>query len=271
MDDRDEELADAIRDLARTINDLGDELEPRRRSRLRPPTPRDVLRLTDEVAIPATLTMLQASVRALETFQRGIRLLRTEQEVRDRTASAAAETERRADSLRRTTVSQLDTALAELQRAVSTGSLPADDRVRNLLDEARTLRDQVDRKLADVAEDSAGGASDDRNATPSTGYTIEIEDGDDDPNRSDGEDTQRTNARDEPDQSNVDVDAELETLKDRYGPDDDGDGGDDEKGTDSKRGNGDEKSDDGNGGVEADDRESGDEEAPGDVSGNENE
>ncbi|RQH03132.1 DUF7547 family protein [Natrarchaeobius oligotrophus] len=221
MADTDEELAEAIRELARTIDELSHELEsPRRRPPLRPPTPRELLSFTDEVAIPALLAMLNSSVRALEAFQRGIEIVRTEREVRDRTSDAVTVSSDRANELRRTTLSRLDTVLSELQRATSEGTLPADDRARSLLTDARELRDEVDERLTDATDELETRES-------STGAVeIDVESG-----------------RPDDDGSNVDVDAELETLKDRYGPDDpdvaadESDGGDaDETATDDGTG-----------------------------------
>ncbi|ELY69717.1 DUF7547 family protein [Natrinema versiforme] len=238
MDDHDDELLDAVRELTRTIDDLREELDgphSRRRPPLRPPTPRELLRFTDEIALPAVLTALETSVRALEAFQRSLRVVRTEREARERTGEAVEATSERASELRRTTLSQLDTVLAELQRAASDGGLPADETARDLLKEARDLRDDVDGRLRDAAdrESQPGDAGPDR-PDPEGGVTIDIDDGPltDDRSETDDADDGRDSA--------VDVDAELETLRDQYadegdsdsseteiddaGSDDDGDG-----------------------------------------------
>ncbi|ELY74602.1 DUF7547 family protein [Natrinema pallidum] len=222
MADSDDELADAIRELARTIDALREELEgprSRRRPPLRPPTPRELLRFTDEVALPAALTVLETSVRALEAFQRSLNVVRTGQEARDRTEAATEATSERASELRRTTLSQLDSVLSELQRAASEGGLPADEEARDLLAEARELRDDVDSRLRDAAErESRSGptAADSDRPAAERGVTIDIEDG---PLAEDGADR-----ADDPDRdSAVDVDAELETLRDQYADDEDGD------------------------------------------------
>jgi len=195
MADRDDELAEAIEELTETIGELRTELRPReRRPRPRPPTPGELLRLTDEVAIPAVLAILEANVRALEAFQQGIRVVRGSREVRERSERASRSARTRADELRRTTLDQLDGALAELQRAAEGDGLPRNRQARELIEDARDLRDEVDHRLRDAAE--------------TDGKTIEIDDGD---------------ADDDP--ADIDVDAELETLKDRYA-DDDGETGD---------------------------------------------
>ncbi|WP_222919237.1 hypothetical protein [Natrinema sp. SYSU A 869] len=247
MVDPDDELADAVRELTRTIDALRDELEgprSRRRPPLRPPTPRELLRFTDEVALPAVLTVLETSVRTLEAFQRSLKVVRTGQEARDRTEAATEATSERANELRRTTLSQLDSVLSELQRAASEGGLPADEEARDLLAEARELRDDVDSRLRDAAQRESRiettDSEPDRTASES-GVTIDIEDGP----VTDAE-TETDRADDEGNRdSAVDVDAELETLRDQYVDDEDDDGGDSSEG-DADRSDGDD-SDDGAG------------------------
>ncbi|MGQ3414171.1 DUF7547 family protein [Natrinema sp. LN54] len=219
MANDDDELVDAVRELARTIDDLRDELEgprSRRRPPLRPPTPRELLRFTDEIALPAALTVLETSVRALEAFQRSLRVVRTEREARDRTGEAVEATSERANELRRTTLSQLDTVLAELQRAASDGGLPADETARDLLKEARDLRDDVDSRLRDAADRESQTAETGTDRTePEGGVTIDIDDG---PLTDDETAADDADGRD----SAVDVDAELETLRDQYADEEDG-------------------------------------------------
>ncbi|MBZ6496307.1 DUF7547 family protein [Natrinema longum] len=215
MADQDDELVDAVRELARTIDALRTELEgshPRRRPPLRPPTPRELLRFTDDVALPATLAVLETSVRALEAFQRSLKLLRTEREARDRTTAAAETTSERANELRRTTLSQLDTVLAELQRAASGDGLPANEQARDLLEEARELRDDVDTRLRNAADREREATDPDR-TTSEGSVAIDIEEGPPTDSETDDDDSDPA----------VDVDAELETLRDQYADaDDDG-------------------------------------------------
>jgi len=227
MADHDDELVDAVRELTRTIDALRTELHgSRRRPLLRPPTPRELLRFTDEVALPAALAVLETSVRALEAFQRSLQVVRTERTARDRTSATADAASERANELRRTTLSQLDTVLTELQRAASEGGLPANEEARDLLTEARELRDDVDSRLraATKRDSDAEPAGFDRTRADGA-VTIDIEDGplgDGDASASD----------DEPDTA-VDVDAELETLRDQYGEDGDDSSENDDDGSDA--------------------------------------
>ncbi|MFB6084151.1 MAG: hypothetical protein ABEJ94_07900 [Halorientalis sp.] len=139
----DEDLARLAADLARSLRDLQRELEPGRRRRLRPPSPRELLRFTDEVAIPGAILFLETNVRALRLLQRAIRLADPERGVTDDGDAAVRD---RAVQLSRTTVRKLDDVLADVQDAVE--GRPTDDEAERVLAEARSLRDEIDDRLA---------------------------------------------------------------------------------------------------------------------------
>lgn len=153
MSDRpdDPNLVRLTADLARSLRDLQRELESGPDPR--PPTPRDLLRFTDEVAIPAAILLLETNVRALRLLQRAIRLA----DDRDRRSTDATAVSDRAASLGRVTLERLDTALADVQDAIE--GRPADDDARELLDEARQLRREIDERLTERAEDPAGATT----------------------------------------------------------------------------------------------------------------
>jgi len=141
----DQSLVRLTADLARSLRDLQRELEPRRRRG--PPTPGDLLRFTDEVAIPAAILVLETNVRALRLLQRAIRLA----DDRDRPSDDGPGVGDRAASLGRVTLERLDTALADVQDAIE--GRPADDDARELLEDARRLRDEIDERLSEPAGD----------------------------------------------------------------------------------------------------------------------
>ena len=140
----DTDLLRLTTDLARSLRDLQQELEPRRGRR--PPSPRDLLRFTDEVAIPATILILETNVRALKLLQRAIRL--SDRRGPDGTATDTAVRDRAA-ALSRSTLHRLDDALADVQDAIE--GRPPDDDARALLDEARELRAEIDARLEPAA------------------------------------------------------------------------------------------------------------------------
>lgn len=148
--DPDEELADRVRRLEATLEALQDELESQDRGLVprRPPSIREVLAFADEFAIPAAIAVLDANRRMLELLQGAIRA--TE---RGRSVGAASA------PIARETVDRLDRALSDLQTTLHETSLPENDDARQLLQEARELRDEIDDRLAatgaDTGEDSA--------------------------------------------------------------------------------------------------------------------
>lgn len=127
---------DAVADeLAGTLRELRTEMRDGRRP-LRPPTPRELLRFTDEYTIPALVASLEAAIRALELLQGAIRLVEGRPAGRDRPDVAAAG---------RATLDRLDALLAELQDAFE--GEPPDPEARRLLADARELRDELGDRL----------------------------------------------------------------------------------------------------------------------------
>jgi len=148
--DDDESLARLSAELARSLRDLQREVEPEPPGPpgLRPPTPEELLRFTDEIAIPGIILVLETNIRALRLLQRAIRLATDQPTATDRDTPVRD----RAVDLSQATLSRLDDALADLQAAIE--GRPEDDDTRELLTEARSLRDEIDERLA--AESDAG-------------------------------------------------------------------------------------------------------------------
>lgn len=212
----DDQLLRALEELTETLEELISSFpETRREPTIRPPTPADLLHFADEFAIPALVAILEANVRALEAFRRVLWLARTERDARERTREKTGAMTRRAQTVRQTTLTSLEAVLGELQQAVSEGSIPADSDARSLLEDARELRDEVDRRLRDVGRDGPSDRPQSGTSGPDVdvdsgnadvgGRQIEIEDGDPDPELGTEDPL-------------VDIDAELETLKDQYAP-----------------------------------------------------
>ncbi|RXK49020.1 DUF7547 family protein [Halorientalis pallida] len=149
----DEDLARLTADLARSLRDLQRELEPGERRRLRPPSPRELLQFTDEVAIPAAILVLETNVRALRLLQRAIRLADPERSLTDGRDTPVRD---RAVQLSQTTVRKLDDVLADVQDAIE--GRPTDDEAERVLAEARSLRDEIDDRLAAETESRDPGA-----------------------------------------------------------------------------------------------------------------
>ena len=156
MDDRERGLAEATAELSETLESLRAELESPPEGPLgfpRPPRPRELLRLTEQYTIPATVALLEAAIRSLELLAAALRVAdgrpieaasgagRSGTPAGDRIAATSRETLRR-----------LDDALAELQSAARGD--PSNPEMRRLLDEARDLRSEVDDRLSEAIEGS---------------------------------------------------------------------------------------------------------------------
>ena len=193
----------------------------------RPPTPGELLAFVDDHAIPTTIAILEANVRALQALRGAIRLLRRTEE-RD-----LPETERlrdRTDSVAREAVTELDRAVSDLGDAVEGNGLPDDGEARSVLQEIRSVRDEVADALTseNATNDPAGGEE-----APSTGGDPDGNGGSDgeDPNRG-GDDGDENGGGDDGTENSegggveIDVENELESIKDEMrGETPPGDGG----------------------------------------------
>lgn len=181
MSSSDDDLAVLVGDLVTTLRQLEGEFEPRtERGTPRPPTPRELMRLTSDVAIPATILLLRTNIEALKLLQRALRMADGRPPT---TGSGGSDVRRRAEDLSATTLSKLDGALADLQDAVE--GQPRNDDARELLTEARRLRADIESKIDDRRNGDSASSHDDP--------TEQADDDEDVP---------------------VDVDAELQSLKD---------------------------------------------------------
>jgi len=193
----DEELAVLLADLEETLTELRsaiDEdvrrgLRDERRPRRRPPTPGEMLRFTEEYTLPTVIALLEATVQSLELLRAVLRLAGprpTENRLRERlTARSAPET------------AALRDALTDLRDALTGADLPDDSTAGSILSDARELTDEIDDRLDEVASDrdatdrdAAGRRWERAEGRDTSGVAIEVEEED-----------------------AVDVDAELESIK----------------------------------------------------------
>lgn len=173
MSDRgtDAELSREVGALIDALEDLQQELGPADRERRRLPTPRDLLRFTSEVTIPGAIIVLETNVRVLKLLQRTIRMTAGESPTSASAGTATADAVRgRAEALGRQTIEQLERTLADLQSDVAAG--PTDGDTANLLEEARRLQDRVQADLAETPTDDRSPLSDE---SRSTGVNIDVE------------------------------------------------------------------------------------------------
>lgn len=150
MSERDPELARQLAELTRSLETLQRELEPSG-GRPAPPSPRQLVRFTSEVTIPALVLVLETNVRALKLVQRALRM------AEGRAETGESETRARAVELGQATLSRLDDTLDDLQGALE--GRPPDDEARRLLDQVRDLEDEIEAQLR-AGETSGSETSD---------------------------------------------------------------------------------------------------------------
>lgn len=196
MSDADDpELTSLLADLTTTLRDLQEEVEPDGPPRPRPPTPGELSRFTSEVAIPGLILVLKTNIRALQLLQRAIRLANGEDPTPGGSVSQMRD---RAERVGRASVAQLDGVLDELQDAVE--QRPDDEEARELLSRARTLREEISNQL-----DASTTQNGDESVSEAT-------------------------FEEESDPVDIDIESELQSIKDNMDDQDlsgDDDGGDD--------------------------------------------
>jgi len=142
-----EDLEARIDALESAIDALRDELQQPPRGPLglpRPPTPPELLNFSSEQAIPAAIATLEASVRSLEALQAGLRLL----EQGDQTADVFDSSQRRAQTRGASTLTRLESALSDLDDAVDSRG-PVQDSAEEALQTAQRLTTEIRRDLAE--------------------------------------------------------------------------------------------------------------------------
>jgi hypothetical protein len=210
----DPDLTRLLRDLTRELQTLQREVENRDRRSVS--TRRQLSEFTSEVAIPGLILLLETNIRALKLLRRAIRLAdgRNPRESRSDTAGTALRD--RAERLGSATLSRLDETLAELQSSLEDRG---DDDVRAMVAEARELQEEIRQRIDEASSDRQPAASaGDREPGPESDLP--------------GSD----------DHVAIDVESELQTLKDDIedGPEGSGaaNGGGNDAGADDEGGDG---------------------------------
>lgn len=142
------DIDDRLDDLEARIEALRAELRSGDDHGTRRPSRGEALRLTEEYAIPAAITALEANVRMLELLREAIRA-----------RSRGGEGGRRG-----TVTESIERAFDDLERALEGSELPGDREARGILTEVRRLNDELRERLSglDRAGPRSGGGTDDR-------------------------------------------------------------------------------------------------------------
>jgi hypothetical protein len=222
----DRELAALVEELSTTLESLRDALAAEARGREvgtgrpgpvppTPPAPRELLRFTEQYTIPTLIALLESGVRSLELLRATLRLLDGRG-----IENASPATRERVESAGRSTLDRVDRVLSDLGSAVEGGE-PSDPTARDLLADARALREEIERQLRE-ADDGGRGHARERDwdgtarrtsgRAPAEGREIPVRSAAD---RSDESPTDEGDGADDGDDDDVpvDVDAELESIR----------------------------------------------------------
>ena len=239
---RDDELADRLDELEETLSALRTEL--RSDSARRPPRPPslgELLRFTEQYTIPTLIAMLEATIKSLELLRRTMRLADPKRAVREETSGARTELDR----LGSQASGELARGLSELRTALSEANLPENPESRRLVEDARSLTREIEDRIREAEGDvrasrdrtkrdqSTQSANEtDRSRTPDSdgGVFIDVTDdagdADETANSTETEGNGRSNDEQLDDPTAIDVDAELEAIKQDLDPEEDVDEGD---------------------------------------------
>jgi hypothetical protein len=248
----DEEFRAVVEDLTVTLRDLKHELEREQERRTRdrrglfglprPPSGEQLLRFADEFAIPAAITILEANVELLKHLRRAIRTAERTRETRERTREAGEQAVDAGQDL----LQRVGDGLGDLRSALEGETIPEDAAGEDLLAEVRDLQAEIDSRVDDARTRSERSRRR-RDRDESTAREDDAERDRDEPAApeddaepaGDGRPDDRDGDADEA-ATKIDVDAELESLRERYrdeGSDAEGDrpaaGDDDDAGDDA--------------------------------------
>ena len=150
---RDEDILGVLDELGETLDELGAELREERdrevRDRFRnprPPTFGEVMRFTESYTLPTIIAVLEATIASLELLRRLIRLSDPGRAMDD----ARRETETQLRGVPQTAVTGVERALDELRRALSEADLPSNSDARDIMDHARSLADELDARISEA-------------------------------------------------------------------------------------------------------------------------
>ena len=233
--DRDDDLADLLEELADTLRRIESEVSPKRPRRgpfglPAPPSPGDILRFTGEYAIPTAIAVLKANIKILELLGALLRAGKASDEARQRADETVGE-------LGTKTVSQLERALTQIQRAVEDGNLPQTSEARDVVEEARRLNADLREYVREADESVESERRAERDANRETEQRAERD--------ADGGTTIPIEDRSDESSVEIDVEEELKSIKDGMNEEtgDEGDEADDAEG--SADGDGGDDGDDG--------------------------
>lgn len=145
-----------LRELTERVEALQSELEQRRRRPPLlppPPTTEELRRFSSEIAIPGLIFLLETNVRALKLLRKTLAVSEEGRRASERADAVRAE----ANKVGTAALGRLEDALVEVQSALE--GEPPDSEARDILEEARQLREDIQSQLTESnSRQPEGGA-----------------------------------------------------------------------------------------------------------------
>ena len=231
------ELAAQLDELEETLVALRGELDTERRGPPTPPSLGELLQFTEQYSIPTLIALLEATIQSLELLRRTLRLADPGRATREETTNA----QRQLDRLGTEAGEQVATTLEDLRNALSATERPSNPESQRLLEDARGLTAEIESRLRDANSTVRTARETERrnDRNDANGADFDRRDADDDADASDApvmidvtedgvesaESENGANSADDADDASadaesapeVDVDAELESIKHELG------------------------------------------------------
>ena len=214
-DDLDERLDELEDKLGRLRDELGDDTG----SSSRLPSPSEFIQFTEQYTIPTVIALLETAIRSLELLRGLLRLADPNRRVTDDIGDQlTGRTDGRLAEARSEASRGLARSLSELRTALSKADLPQDEASKSIIEEARELSAEIERRVeqaedrtdssrspgsrqssnsSDPSLESSNGTGSRTDRGPNTGgdaVTIDVEDADGHENDDDSAESDNSDA-----------------------------------------------------------------------------
>ncbi len=156
----DDELDERLDELEDKLGRLRDELGADSRSSSRLPSPSEFIRFTEQYTIPTVIALLETAIRSLELLRGLLRLADPNRRVaEDLGDQLTGRTDGRLAQARSEASRGLARSLSELRTALSEADLPQDEPSKSIIEEARELSAEIERRVEQAEDDTRSSRS----------------------------------------------------------------------------------------------------------------
>lgn len=224
---RDDDLEERLDELEDVLSELRQDLRASERDRRGPPRLSELVRFTEQYTIPTVIALLETTITSLELARGALRLVDPGRDLEPGSDATAD----RLSAVRDGATTGLTRSLAELRTALSEADLPEEAASRSIIEDARDLSADIEsrieegrreadagRRRRDGDRDSDRPSDDDRRQRDEGAVHIDVTDPDGDADGGAGDAPDDPSDGDPPDDGpEVDVEAELDSIKRQLG------------------------------------------------------